>query len=151
MSGPGRPTLYKPEYASRAGELCARGAANPDLAGCFGVARGAIGQWIATHPEFAEAVQQGRDVADAIQAEPALWVRRENDRRKGRKGRKLPVTIRRVGFVNDINHLDVRCGGRFAPLGVAETGGNRRNPCKNFARETARSVAVSPKGRTPKP
>jgi hypothetical protein len=39
MSGPGRPTLYKPEHASRAREFCARGATNPDLAGRFGVAR----------------------------------------------------------------------------------------------------------------
>jgi hypothetical protein len=53
-----------------------------------------------------------------------LWVRQENDRRKGRKGRKLPATIRRVGFVNDIKYVDVPCGSRFAPLGVAETGGN---------------------------
>jgi hypothetical protein len=37
MSGPGRPTLYKPEHASRARALCARGAINPDLAGRFGV------------------------------------------------------------------------------------------------------------------
>jgi hypothetical protein len=29
-----------------------------------------------------------------------------------------------AGFVNDINHLDVRCGSRFAPHGMAETGGN---------------------------
>jgi hypothetical protein len=69
MSGPGRPTLYKPEHAARALELCARGATNPDLAGRFGVARSTIGQWIATHPEFADAVQQGRDVADAIAVE----------------------------------------------------------------------------------
>jgi hypothetical protein len=69
MTGPGRPTLYKPEHASRARELCARGATNPDLAGRFGVARSTIGQWIATHPEFAEAVQQGRDVADASAVE----------------------------------------------------------------------------------
>ena len=54
MSGPGRPTLHKPEHPSRARELCARGATNPDLAGRFGVARGTI-----------EAVQQGRGVADA--------------------------------------------------------------------------------------
>jgi hypothetical protein len=47
MSGPGRPTLYKPEHASRA-----RGATNPDL------------------------------------LEPAPWVRQQNERRKGRKGRK---------------------------------------------------------------
>ncbi len=69
MTGPGRPTLYKPEHPSRARELCARGATNPDLAGRFGVARSTIGQWIATHPEFADAVQQGRDVADAIAVE----------------------------------------------------------------------------------
>jgi hypothetical protein len=56
--------------------------------------------------------------------ERTLWVRQENERRKGRKGRKPPATIRRVGFVNDINHLDGRCGRRFAPLGMAETGGN---------------------------
>ncbi|MEA2909169.1 MAG: hypothetical protein QOJ15_1250, partial [Bradyrhizobium sp.] len=35
MSGRGRPTLYKPEHASRARELCARGATTPDLAGRF--------------------------------------------------------------------------------------------------------------------
>jgi hypothetical protein len=69
MTGPGRPTLYKPEHADRARELCARGATNPDLAGRFGVARSTIGQWIATHPEFAEAVQQGRDIADASAVE----------------------------------------------------------------------------------
>ena len=38
MTGPARPTLYKPEHASRARGLCARGATNPDLAGRFGVA-----------------------------------------------------------------------------------------------------------------
>ena len=78
MSGPGRPTLYKPEHASRARELCARGATNPDLAGRFGVARSTIGQWIASHPEFAEAVQQGRDVADATAVE-SLFTRRAQD------------------------------------------------------------------------
>ena len=62
MSGSGRPTLYKPEHASRARELCARGATNPDLAGRFST----IDLWLATHPE---AVQQGRDVADAIAVE----------------------------------------------------------------------------------
>ena len=37
MSGHGRPPLCKPEHVSRARELCARGATNPDLAGRFGV------------------------------------------------------------------------------------------------------------------
>src|ERR1700682_4581383 len=62
----------------------------------------------------------------ATELERILWVRHKNDRRKGRKGRKPPAAIRHVGFVNDINHLDVHCGSRFAPLGAAETGGNRR-------------------------
>jgi len=53
MTGPGRPTLYKPEHADRARELCAGGATGHDLAGRFGVARSTIGQWIASHPEFA--------------------------------------------------------------------------------------------------
>jgi hypothetical protein len=53
-------------------------------------------------------------------------VKEENERRKGRKGRKLPASIRRLGFVNDINHLDGHGRGRFAPLGAAESGGKRR-------------------------
>jgi hypothetical protein len=69
MTGPGRPTLHKPEHAGRARELCARGATNPDLAGRFGVARSTIDLRISSHPEFAEAVQQGRDVADASAVE----------------------------------------------------------------------------------
>ncbi len=69
MTGPGRPTLYKAEHAERARDLCSRGATNKDLAGRFGVARSTIDLWIASHPEFAEAVQQGRDVADATAVE----------------------------------------------------------------------------------
>src|SRR5882672_5297937 len=83
----------------------------------------------------------------AIELERTLWVRQENDRRKGRKGRKLPATIRRVGFVNDINRLDAHCGGRFAPLGVAETGGNRRKPPAKTLLEKLSGVLMShPRG-----
>ena len=52
MSGPGRPTLCKPEHAGRAR---ARSAANPHRAG---------------------------------HRKRILWVRQQNGRRKGRKGRK---------------------------------------------------------------
>src|SRR5260370_4275656 len=79
--------------------------------------------------------------------ERTLWVRQENERRKGRKGRKLPATIRRVGFVNDINHLDRRCGSRSAPLGMAETGGNRRKLPAKTLREKLSAVLLShPRG-----
>jgi hypothetical protein len=69
----------------------------------------------------------------ASELERPLWVRQENERRKGRKGRILLATIRRVRFVNDINHVDVHGGSRFA-LGAAEI---------------VRRFAVSPKGCTP--
>ena len=88
MTGPGRPTLYKPEYAERARDLCARGATNPDLAGRFSVARSTIDLWIANHPEFAEAVQQGRDVADATAVEIAVHARHRLQS-SGREGLSL--------------------------------------------------------------
>jgi len=69
MAGPGRPTLYKPENCELALRFCMLGGTNEDLAGLFKVARCTIDEWIATIPEFAEAVQQGRDVADAAVAQ----------------------------------------------------------------------------------
>ena len=65
MAGRGRPTLYKPENPELARKFCMLGATNDDLAGCFEVAGSTIDEWIATIPEFAEGVRQGRDVADA--------------------------------------------------------------------------------------
>ena len=69
MAGPGRPTLDKPEPPELARKFCLLGATNDDLAGLFEVARRTIDDWIATLPEFAEAVRQGRDVADAAVAQ----------------------------------------------------------------------------------
>ena len=75
----------------------------------------------------------------------------ENDRRKGRKG--PPATFRRIGFTNDINHVDGRAGGRFAPLGVAETGGNWRKLPAETQREklsafSCLTFGVHPNGST---
>jgi hypothetical protein len=65
MNGPGRPTLYKAEYAEQAHDFCLLGATNDELAGYFGVAPRTIDDWLRVHPEFAQAVHNGRDVADA--------------------------------------------------------------------------------------
>jgi hypothetical protein len=65
MSERGRPSSYKAEYADLARKFCMLGATNDDLAACFQVAGGTIDYWIATHPEFADGVQEGRDIADA--------------------------------------------------------------------------------------
>jgi hypothetical protein len=65
---------------------------------------------------------------------------------------ELPATIRRVGFVNDINHLDVHCGSRFAPLGMVETGGNRRKLPAKTLREKLSAVLLShPRGAPQEP
>jgi hypothetical protein len=65
MTGPGRPPLYKADNAELARKFCLLGATNEDLAGLFDVAGRTIDNWLATIPEFAAAVQRGRDVADA--------------------------------------------------------------------------------------
>ena len=63
MAG-GRPTTYRPENAEIARYACMLGATNEILAERFEVSRRTIDNWIATIPEFSDAVRQGRDVAD---------------------------------------------------------------------------------------
>ena len=63
MAG-GRPTTYKPENAEIARHACMLGATNETLAERFEVCRRTIDNWIATIPEFSDAVRQGREVAD---------------------------------------------------------------------------------------
>jgi hypothetical protein len=65
MSNLGRPTAYKPEYCELAHNYCLLGATAEELAGFFDVTRGTINNWIATIPEFATALREGRDLADA--------------------------------------------------------------------------------------
>jgi hypothetical protein len=63
MAG-GRPTVYKPDNAEIALKACILGATNETLAERFKVSRRTIDSWIATIPEFSDAVRQGREVAD---------------------------------------------------------------------------------------
>ncbi|HTG24990.1 MAG TPA: transposase, partial [Reyranella sp.] len=63
MDGPGRPSLYKPEFAAQAFELCLAGATNRDLADTFEVGHSTIDNWLQKHPEFAQSVKRGRDLA----------------------------------------------------------------------------------------
>jgi hypothetical protein len=64
MNGPGRPSLYQPEFAAQAFELCLAGATNLDLADCFDVGHSTIDNWLRKHPEFAQSVKRGRVIAD---------------------------------------------------------------------------------------
>jgi hypothetical protein len=64
MPTAGQPTLYKSDYCTQAHNYCLLGATNEDLAGFFDVTRRTIDNWIAAHPEFADAVRSGRTIAD---------------------------------------------------------------------------------------
>jgi hypothetical protein len=66
MPTPGQPTLYKSEYNELAHNYCLLGATNEVLAGFFDVAPRTVDNWIATHPDFADAVRKGRAQADAV-------------------------------------------------------------------------------------
>jgi hypothetical protein len=66
MATPGQPTSYKSEHCELAHNYCLLGATNEELGDFFGVTSRTIDNWIATHPDFADAVRRGRAVADAV-------------------------------------------------------------------------------------
>jgi hypothetical protein len=63
MARPGCPTLYKPDNAELARKFCLLGATSDDLAGCFEVGRCTIDDWIASVPDCAAGVREGRAAA----------------------------------------------------------------------------------------
>src|SRR4029077_18086215 len=65
MTTAGRPTAYRREFCELAHNYCLLGAINPELAGFFDVAPRPLDNWTPPHPAFAEAVREGRVVADA--------------------------------------------------------------------------------------
>ncbi len=75
-----------------------------------------------------------RGVINPDLLEPASWARQQNDRRKGRKGRK-PRILRKWGPFRRWRE-------------AAETGGN---PLQKLCSRNRPQFAVSPKGSTPKP
>jgi hypothetical protein len=97
----GRPTVYNPENAEIARHCCRLGASNDTLAERFGVSPRTIDSWIATIPEFGDAVRQGRQIADdAVVA--ALYRRATGLKRKSVtvvEGKGEPVTTTRTDHV----------------------------------------------------
>ena len=62
---PGHPTDYRPEFASRAKDMCSLGATMSELAAQFAVDQDTIYAWMTAHREFSDALKLGRDEADA--------------------------------------------------------------------------------------
>ena len=92
----GRPTLHRPEYNEQASNHCLLGATNPQLAELFDVSPRTIDSWIASIPEFGEAVRQGRAVANAQVArslyERAIGFRHTVERTVLHRGEERKIT-----------------------------------------------------------
>jgi hypothetical protein len=65
---PGRPSLYKPEYCEIVKEWCLLGAKDDEIAAQFGVSVVTLNAWKKAHPEFYEAMQEGKMPADGLVA-----------------------------------------------------------------------------------
>ena len=64
MAEMGRPTAYKPEYNQLAYNYCLLSALDTDLARYFGIAESTLYEWKLKYPDFAEAIKNGREIAD---------------------------------------------------------------------------------------
>lgn len=73
MAG-GRPTKYKPEFASQAAKLCSLGATDEALADFFDVSVRTIERWKDSEPEFCRALSESKGNLDA-QVERRLFDR----------------------------------------------------------------------------
>lgn len=60
----GRPSSYKPEYATQAAKLCKLGATDSDLADFFDVSTRTIANWQGRYSEFLQALKSGKTEAD---------------------------------------------------------------------------------------
>lgn len=61
----GRPSSYKPEYATQALKLCRLGATDKELADFFSVNVDTVHEWKKVHPEFSDSLKAGKELADA--------------------------------------------------------------------------------------
>jgi len=61
-----RTVRYRKEFARQALRLCRLGLDNGELAEFFGVSPDCLAKWAAAHPDFAESLDQGRALADAL-------------------------------------------------------------------------------------
>ena len=62
--GEGRPSAYHPSFAEWGAEMCKLGATDSDLARVFKVTTQTIYNWQVEHPEFLDAIMQGKDFFD---------------------------------------------------------------------------------------
>ena len=64
MAG-GRPTKFKPEYVKQAYELSLLGLTDIEMARVLGIGERTFNAWKGAHPEFQQALIDGKEIADA--------------------------------------------------------------------------------------
>ena len=62
---PGQPTLYCPEMPDTVFKLASQGLTEQEIANVYEVNQSTIALWEIDHPEFSEALKQGKAIADA--------------------------------------------------------------------------------------
>lgn len=62
---PGRPTLYREEYAEQAHRLALLGLTDAEMAQFFEVSAATLYRWKNEHPQFCESISRGKLPADA--------------------------------------------------------------------------------------
>lgn len=70
----GRPSKFKEEFVAQAQKLCLLGATDEDLADFFSVGIRTIANWKSEHPEFLQALKNGKETADD-RVERSLYAR----------------------------------------------------------------------------
>jgi hypothetical protein len=62
----GRPSGYDPEiHPGQANKLCLLGATDAEMAAFFGISESTLNLWKTKHPEFSEALKDGKQAADS--------------------------------------------------------------------------------------
>jgi len=84
----GQPTKFRPEYVDQAYKYCLLGANNERLGEFFMVTTATIENWLRRHPDFRQAVHDGRHVADAEIAH-SLYQRAKGGMRKEEQAIKV--------------------------------------------------------------
>lgn len=67
--GPGRPSLYKPEYADQVINYLELGKTMAEAAKMLRISRDTMYEWARQHPEFNEAMKTGREWSEATNLE----------------------------------------------------------------------------------
>lgn len=65
MAGKGQPTKYDPSMNDQVTKLCLLGATDEELANFFEVCTATIYNWRNEHPDFLEAIKEGKENADS--------------------------------------------------------------------------------------